>query len=48
MWPCNVLYNAMAINWCIQCGCQIKNEAPFCYAYNELMANDDDKDIKTS
>ena len=38
-----------AINWCIQCGCKSRNEASFCYAYDELMANhDDSKDIKKS
>ena len=41
--------SGVAINWCIQCGCKISNEALFCYAYNEIMANDDDlTDIKKS
>ena len=34
--------SAMAISWCIQCGCKTKNEVSFCYAYNELLANDDE------
>ena len=35
--------SGMAINWCIQCGCKIRNEASFCYAFNELLANEDDE-----
>ena len=35
--------SAMAIEYCIHCGCKIKNKASFCCAFHELLANDDDK-----
>ena len=35
--------NGIAITWCIKCGCKTKNEASCCYAFNEVMANDDDE-----
>ena len=37
--------SAMAISLCIQCARKTRNEASCCYAFNALLANDDEEGV---
>ena len=34
------------INWCIQCGCNDKNNESFCHVFNQLFTDDEDKTLE--